>query len=96
MHWHVAEAKQKFSEVLRATSEEPQLIFNRDRLVAAVVDARTFRAFQAWYEQQGKATLAGAFAELRRLCAEEGYTLTVPPRQDRDNAFVEVIANVSV
>jgi prevent-host-death family protein len=96
MHWHVAEAKQKFSEVLRATSEEPQLIFNRDRLVAAVVDARTFHAFQAWYEQQGKATLAEAFAELRCLCAEEDYTLTVPPRRDRDNAFVEVIANVSV
>ena len=96
MRWHVAEAKQKFSEVVRATAEEPQLIFNRNRLVAAVVDAKTFQAFQAWYDQQSRSTLAETFAELRRLCAEEAYTLTLPPRQDRANAFVEAMDDVSV
>ncbi len=94
MHWHVAEAKQKFSEVLRATATEPQLIFKRDRLVAAMIDARTYEAFQAWYEQQHRATMAKAFVELRQLCTEEGYTLSAPTRQDRTNTFAEALNDV--
>ena len=96
MQWRVAEAKQKFSEVLRATAEEPQLIYNRDRMVAAVVDAEMFQAFQRWRETQNQSTLADAFAELRHLCTEEGYTLDVPLRQDRANAFTEVLDDVSL
>jgi prevent-host-death family protein len=96
MHWQVAEAKQKFSEVLRATATEPQLIFNRGRLVAAVVDAQTYEAFQAWCEQQHRPTLAEAFASLRQLCSEEAYTLTVPTRQDRQNTFVKDLDDASL
>ena len=95
MHWQVAEAKQKFSEVLRAAME-PQLIFNRGRLVAAVVDAQIYEVFQAWYEQQHRPTLAEAFTSLRQLCSEEGYTLNVPTRQDRQNAFVKALDDVSL
>jgi prevent-host-death family protein len=95
MHWQVAEAKQKFSEVLRATTTEPQLIFNRGRLVAAVVDAQTYEAFRAWCEQQ-RPTLAEAFISLRQLCAEEAYTLDVPTRQDRRNTFVKDLDDVSL
>ena len=96
MQWGIAEAKQKFSEVLRATADEPQLIYNRDRMVAAVVDAKMFQAFQRWYETQNQSTLADAFAELRHLCAEESYTLEVPLRHDRTNAFTEVLDDVSL
>ena len=96
MQWRVAEAKQKFSEVLRATADEPQLIYNRDRMVAAIVDAKMFQAFQRWCEAQNQSTLADAFAELRHLCAEEGYTLDTPLRQDRANAFTEILDNVSL
>jgi antitoxin (DNA-binding transcriptional repressor) of toxin-antitoxin stability system len=35
--WKVGEAKQQFSEVLRRSEAEPQLIYRRHRLVAAVV-----------------------------------------------------------
>ena len=95
MPWRVAEAKQKFSEVLRAAAKAPQPIFNRGRLVAVVVNAETFQAFQTWYEQQSKTTLADAFATLRCLCAAEGYTFATSPRADRDNAFAETLRDVS-
>ncbi len=94
MHWHVAEAKQKFSEVLRATATEPQLIFNRNRLVAAMIDAQTYEAFQAWCQQQQRATLAETFATLRQLCTEENYTLKAQKRRNRTNAFAEALDDV--
>lgn len=96
MPWKVAEAKQRFSEVLRAAREAPQLVFNRDRLVAVVIDAETFQAFQRWREQQETVTLAEAFVELRDLCAAEGYSIVVPPRHDRANPFAEALDDVSL
>jgi prevent-host-death family protein len=84
--WGVAEAKQRFSEVVRAAEEEPQMIYNRDRRVAAVVGGEALKGFLGWQARQGR-TLAAAFDELRDLAAEEGFELEVPPRRDRDNPF---------
>ena len=39
MRWKIGQAKQRFSEMVRHAATEPQLICNRDRVVAAVVDA---------------------------------------------------------
>ena len=89
MEWSVAEAKQKFSEVLRASNNEPQQILHRGRLVAAIVDAATFQEFQVWQRQQETCSLAETFAELRKLCQDEKYTLAVPPRRNRKNSFAE-------
>jgi prevent-host-death family protein len=68
-----AEAKQKFSEVLRAANKGPQQILNRGRLVAAVVDAATFEKFQAWQKQQNESSLADVFC--RAPPATPGRTL---------------------
>jgi PHD/YefM family antitoxin component YafN of YafNO toxin-antitoxin module len=95
MHWKVAEAKQKLSDIVRQAAREPQLIYNRDRLVAAIVDAQTFAAFQAWCEQNERRSLADAFAELRQIADEEHYSLDLPPRLDRAKAFVDVGDDVS-
>lgn len=95
MRWKVGEAKQRFSEVVRQAAEEPQLIFSRDRLVAAVVEPETFQAFEAWREGQRHVSLEDAFAELRQIGEEEDYTLEVPSRVDRENPFADVRARVS-
>lgn len=52
MSWNIAQAKQCFSEVVKRAATEPQLIFNRDRLVAAVIDAEQFSAFNRWREDR--------------------------------------------
>jgi prevent-host-death family protein len=91
MDWKIAEAKQRFSEVVRAAADEPQRIYNRNELVAAVVGAAEIKDFLAWQEQQRKGSLADSIRELSRICAEEGYALEAPNReqQGRPNPFAE-------
>ena len=40
-------------------------------------------------------SLGGAFAELRRIAAEENYALPMVPRTTRKNAFVEMLLEES-
>jgi hypothetical protein len=82
VNWDIADAKQNFSEVIRAAEEEPQWLYDRDHLVAAVVEPETLQAFLAWRERSQRPILGEAFSELRRLCSEEGYTLEIPSRSD--------------
>lgn len=91
MNWKIAEAKQRFSELVKAAEDEPQWIYNRDKLVAAVVPAATLREFMGWHHQKQERTLGEAFAELRRICEEEDYTLEIPPRQERPNSFPDAL-----
>ncbi|MEW6363280.1 MAG: type II toxin-antitoxin system Phd/YefM family antitoxin [Acidobacteriota bacterium] len=86
MTWKVGEAKQRFSDLLRQAAAEPQLIYNRDRLVAVVVEGGTFEQFRAWDEQTKRRTLAAAFEELRQIESEEDYTLKTPKRRNRRSA----------
>ena len=96
MDWRIAQAKQKFSELISAARKEPQLIYNRDQLVAAVIEAEMFQQFLAWQQIQQKPSLAQRFTELQRLCAEENYNLEVTPRQNRPNSFADDLDDVSL
>ena len=91
MNWQIATAKQKFSQVVRAASEEPQRVFNRSRLVAAVVDGPTFEAFLAWKQDQESRSVADDIAELRALFSDEDDRLEIPERIDRENAFLQLL-----
>ena len=82
--WLTGEAKQRFSEVLRQSESEPQLIFRRDRLVAAVISAEAFEEFKRWRESTERRSLAAAFDEVRELCARYDYELDTGERRDRD------------
>ena len=95
MHWKIAEAKQRFSEIVKAAEDEPQWIYNRDKLVAAVVPAETLQEFLGWRHQDEERTLGEAFAELRRIYEEEDYTLEIPPRQERLNPFPDALDELS-
>lgn len=95
MNWKVAEAKQKFSELVKAAGDEPQWIYNREKLVAAMVPAVILKEFLDWRQRREKRTLGDAFAELRHLCEEEDYVLELPPRRDRPNPFPEVLDELS-
>lgn len=93
MSWNIAQAKQQFSEVVRLTAEEPQMIYNRARCVAAVIDADSFNAFDAWRKASLRKTLGDDFAELRQIALEENYELPTLPRlaTGRSNAFVAML-----
>lgn len=89
MNWKIEEAQQKFPELMSAAVAEPQLIYNQDKLVAAIVEAELFQDFLVWQQQQRQPSLAASFTQLRQICAEESYTLEIPPREDRLNPFVD-------
>jgi len=97
MNWKVAQAKQRFSEVLRAASEEPQRIYKRHQLVAMIVAGETFEEFRRWQQRSQRRSIAEEFAELRAIAAEEGgWELPLPDRVDRPNAFAESLEDVPV
>lgn len=85
MDWNIAQARQRFSELIHAAENNPQRVFSRNKLVAAVIDADTFEQFRQWQNKQR--TVGAAFAELRRICAEDEYRLEIPRRTDRANPF---------
>lgn len=91
MSWNIAEAKQKLSEVVRLTAEEPQVICNRGRVVAAVISPEALASLEACCRQAKPRSLAEEFAELRRICVEEDYELEIPPPPGRPNAFVQML-----
>ncbi|HEX2224603.1 MAG TPA: prevent-host-death protein [Thermoanaerobaculia bacterium] len=95
MNWRIAEAKQRFSELVQKAQVEPQWIYNRDKLVAAMVPAETLKEYLSWRQQREERTLGEAFEELRRICEEEDYTLEIPPRQDRPNPFSDALDELS-
>lgn len=97
-HWSVAEAKQRLSEVLRLSAREPQPIYNRGRLVAALVDAEAFAAFERWRHAADAATVGAQFEALRAAlaagAAPDGAADAPLPelaRTDRPNAFTAML-----
>jgi hypothetical protein len=92
MSWKIGMAKEHFSEVLRRAVDEPQLIHNRERLVASVLGPQDTAAFLAWRKSRSGA-VAQALAEARRICSEEEYTLEVGRRFDRANPVLLRVAD---
>lgn len=89
MTWNIAQAKQHFSQIVRQATQGPQLIYNRKRLVAAVIDAEEYRAFKEWSARDSSRTLASEMADLRQILREEDYELRLPPRSTRANEFMD-------
>ncbi len=86
MKWTVAEARDKFADLLQNTRKEPQSIFNRNRFVAAVIDAETFEAFEAWQKER-RQSVANTLDELSTICQEDDYALETPSRKNRATPF---------
>ncbi len=92
MLWSITQAQHYFSNVIEQAAEEPQMIGNRDRLIAAVIDAETFERFQRWRQRHDPIkTLGEAFAELRQLTGDDENPLPDPQRHDRPHAFLEIL-----
>ena len=94
MTWKIAQAKQHLSRLIREAANEPQIIYNRNRPVAAVIGGETLQIFETWRkEQRTRRSLSEAFSELRALCLEEDYELPDVDRRDRSNPFAEPSAD---
>jgi prevent-host-death family protein len=95
MRWKIGQAKQQFSEVVRRAATEPQLICNRDRVVAAVVDAESAERLRVIRRRKSRGSIGAAFEGLRALAKREGYRLKTPARATRRNAFADGLDRAS-
>lgn len=82
--WTIATAREHLPEVIDLAAHEPQPLYRRDKLVATVVSPELADKVAG----HDRPSLAAKLAELQRLCAEEDYTLTAPPRRDRGNPLI--------
>ncbi len=77
--WTITTVRQHLPAVIRSAAREPQRVYRRAKLVAAVVGPELATRL--------KPKLAARLAELREICAEDRYELALPPRRDRPNSF---------
>src|SRR5690349_13110300 len=89
--WTIARAKQQFSALLRAARRSPQAVYNRDRLVAVVLDADAFKDISEARQKATRRSLGEAFAELRAICAQDDYVLEAPERATRSSPFGDAL-----
>lgn len=89
--WNVGEAKQQFSEVLRRSESEPQLIYRRNQLIAAVVAVDEAKAAAIGR----RPTIGERFEEARELFRKENYRLPETRRRSRPNDFVRALDAVA-
>lgn len=89
--WNVGDAKQQFSEVLRRSATEPQLIYRRDQLIAAVVAVDETNVASV----VRRPTIADRFEEGREIFRQENYQLPQVRRRTRPNSFVRVLNEVA-
>jgi antitoxin (DNA-binding transcriptional repressor) of toxin-antitoxin stability system len=95
MRWKIGQAKQRFSEVVRRAAVEPQLICNRERVVAAVVDPGSAERLRSIVERESEETIADAFDVFREMATRERYGLKIPPRTNRRNPFPHGVDRLS-
>ncbi len=85
--WSTREAQTRLSDVVRACTDEPQLLCHQGEPVAAIVDIRLFRRLMAMKQQAP--TISGLIADLEAIQEKEPLKLEVPDRTDRPNTLLE-------
>lgn len=81
--WKISEAKARLAEVVGACREEPQLLYNRGKPVAAIVGIESFAAYQRWHQETQQPSMALLLDELDHLNRTEADFGEAPLRKDR-------------
>lgn len=78
--WTIAAARENLASLIGSAAREPQRVYRRDKLVAAVVGPEIAEALDRPHR---RSQLAQSFTDLQQLCAESDYELPLAPRIDR-------------
>lgn len=80
--WKISEAKACFSEMISSSREQPQILINRNKPVAAIVNIEDFNLFQNLKSEKERPTMAQLIGEIQSICQEED-DLEIPARKSR-------------
>lgn len=81
--WKISEAKARLSEVVSACVDEPQVLYNRKKPVAALIDMDEYEAFLEYKQSKQKPTMRELLDELREINQTEPEMEALPPRTSR-------------
>ena len=87
--WKISEAKARLSEVVSDCVEEPQVLYNRKKPVAALIDMEEYEQFLEYKQSMKKKTMAELFEELRKINEVEPEMDELPPRTSRPVPYFE-------
>ena len=79
--WKVSEAKARFSELLGRVGKAPQLIYRRNRPIAAVVRIEDLESIRAYHEEKERPSLEELVKAVREIREED--EIEIPPRRNR-------------
>lgn len=81
--WKISDAKARFSEVVQASGKAPQLLYSRNKPVAAIIGMDQFHAYLRYQSQSQRPTMATLLAELEGINQVEADFGDAPPRVNR-------------
>jgi prevent-host-death family protein len=81
--WNIAIAKSSFSELIMDSKKEPQIITNRNRPVAVVMDISEYEALGL--KKVKIPTVGDLLHELHAIQNDEKAVIEIPARRDRRN-----------
>lgn len=81
--WKISEAKARLSEVVSHCVEEPQVLYNRKKPVAALIDMEEYEQFLEYKKLHQKPTMAEMLEELREINKVEADFGPPPDRMNR-------------
>jgi len=87
--WKISDAKARLSEVVGACREEPQLLYNRGKPVAAIIGMDGFEAYQRFQAESRRPSMVSLLRELDELNEAEADFGEAPQRTDRAQADFE-------
>ena len=65
--WKISEAKARQSEVVSSCVDEPQVLYNRKKPVAALIDMEEYEQFLEYKQSKKKKTIAEWLDELEEI-----------------------------
>lgn len=90
--WTVTDVKDRFAEIMRASLQEPQIVYDQNKPVSVVVDINLFNQLMTLRARQARPTIAELLEELNEIHKSEPVEIEAPIRQDRPNAMLEIAA----
>ncbi len=83
--WKISEAKAKLTALLTSCIKEPQIICNREKPVAVVINIKLFEELMQIKKKERKPSMAELLEELRSIREIETVEIEIPERKDRAN-----------
>jgi hypothetical protein len=93
--WTLTDAKTRIVEIFRSCLQEPQIIYDLDKPIGVIVDVRLFNELMNLHTRQHRPTIAELLDELTEIHKFEKVEIEAPTRQDRPNAMIEMVDEIS-